>query len=199
MIIRLDNLNAGIEWWRKNQWEPDFLNADYDKIYAARNEGVTENWWSATVERLTRWHAFRGPKPPNTKASILQRGKDHLNEIAAQYARLVSAGEPSIADLCWEDVAPLFTIASRIKNSPVFAGKTCHFLFPKLFIVMDNEGTGVFEYEFCWRGMKDEWNRFKEKTEAESLLRKAIKSSPHRLYPFEIKIMELSQIGYNHG
>jgi len=32
----------------------------------------------------------------------------------------------------------------------------CHFLFPKLFIVMDNLDTSVFDYEFYWRGMQDE-------------------------------------------
>jgi hypothetical protein len=201
MIISLDNLKAGIKWWRR-EWGGDFLNAEYDEIYKAREERVTEKWWAAIVERLTLWHAYRGPKAPNTRDEIFQRGKVRLKDISAQYARLARAcvGEPSIVDLPWEDVAPLFAIASSIKpGSPVFAGKMCHFLLPKLIIVMDNKGTDVYEYEFCWRGMKDEWGRFSGKIEARNLLTEAIKSDKlHELYPFETKIMELSLIGYNH-
>jgi hypothetical protein len=85
-------------------------------------------------------------------------------------------------------------------GSPVFAGKMCHFLLPKLFIVMDNLATSVFDYEFYWRGMKDEWCRFKEKADARNLLTDAIRSDKrlHPLYPFETKIMELSHIGHKH-
>jgi hypothetical protein len=61
--------------------------------------------------------------------------------------------------------------------------------------------TSVFDYEFYWRGMKDEWNRLKEKKEARTLLSEAIVSDRplHPLYPLETKIMELSHIGYKHG
>ncbi|MDP2982863.1 MAG: hypothetical protein Q8O92_06010 [Candidatus Latescibacter sp.] len=61
-------------------------------------------------------------KPPNTKADISARGRRVLTDIASQYAKLIasSGAEPSIADLCWEDVAPLFAIASDIKpGNPV--------------------------------------------------------------------------------
>jgi len=66
---------------------------------------------------------------------------------------------------------------------------------------MDNLATSIFDYEFYWRGMKDEWNRFKGKEEAMNILIKAIKSekSLHPFYPYETKIMELSHIGYKHG
>jgi len=204
MIISLDNVKAGLQWWRKTEWGTDILNAEYYGIYEARSLGPTDKWWSATVDRLSQWRAYRGPKPPNTKAEILARGKCALPDFASQYATLLASpgAEPCIADLCWEDVAPLFGIASGIKPaSPVFAGKMCHFVFPKLFIVMDNWASSVFEYEFYWRGMKDEWNRFKAKADARNLLAEAIKSDKplHPLYPFETKIMELSHIGYEHG
>ena len=74
MIINLDNLGAGIRWWNKNNWEKDILNADYDTIYNARSEGATENWWIATVDRLSKWGVIR-PKP---KAEITRRGEDCL-------------------------------------------------------------------------------------------------------------------------
>jgi len=105
-------------------------------------------------------------------------------------------------NLPWEVIEALFTIVSNIKpHSPVFASKMCHFLFPKLFIVMDNLATSVIDYEFYWRGMKDEWSRFKEKDLARNIFANAIQSdkSIHPLYPFETRIMELCHIGYKHG
>lgn len=204
MIINLDNLKAGLQWWRRGDWPKDIHNTDYYDIYSARSAGANTRWWTVTVGRLSQWRAYRGPNPPNTKVEITTRGAQRLDAIAAQYAKLVasSSAEPCIADLCWEDVAPLFELASEIKpGSPVFAGKMCHFLFPKLFIVMDNLATSVFDYEFYWRGMKDEWCRFKEKADARNLLSESIKSAKpvHPLYPLETKVMELSHIGYKHG
>jgi hypothetical protein len=204
MIVNLDNLHAGLEWWRKSSWPQDIHNADYHDIYGIRDEGPTEIWWGKTVDRLSQWRAYRGPKPPNTKDGITKRGKRCLDKLQTQYAKIIASNgtEPSIADLSWENVADMFAIISKIKpNSPVFAGKMCHFLFPKLFIVMDNLATSVFDYEFYWRGMKDEWNRLKEKGKARNILAKAIHSDKplHPLYPFETKIIELSHIGYKHG
>jgi hypothetical protein len=75
----------------------------------------------------------------------------------------------------------------------------CHFLFPKLFVVMDNTATGLFEYEFYWRGMKEEWSRFAQKAAALNLLTGAMQNTQpiHPLYPYETKIMDLCHIGYN--
>jgi hypothetical protein len=72
-------------------------------------------------------------------------------------------------------------------------------LFPKLFIVMDNLATGVFEYELYWRGIRDAWRSFRDEEEARKVLTEAIRSSKplHPDYPFETKIMELSRIGYS--
>lgn len=207
MIINLVNLRAGISFWLSNKknWGRDFLNGEYQEIYDARGNGVTDQWWSATVNRLGRWSAYRGRIKPNTKAEITERGASRLQAFARHYATLIGAGnvEPNIADLAWEDVAPLFTLASEIKpSSPVFPSKLCHFLFPKLFIPMDNQVIGRFEYEFYWRGMKDEWRRFDKKDDAREIIRRAIPAGTstliHPLYPVETKIMELSHIGYNY-
>ena len=102
------------------------------------------------MDRFGRWRAYRGRDPPNTRYEIAQRGLGCLPAIAAGYAKLAgkSTTGPSITDLSWEDVAPLFALAYGIKPSFVFASKMCHFIFPKLFINMDNKLTEVFEYEF---------------------------------------------------
>jgi len=203
MIVSLDNLKAGLGWWQNSKFPKDIHNADYYEIYDARHAGPTRQWWDATVERLTQWKAYRGPRPPNTKADITARGIDRLGRVAAQYKKLVSRStvEPCIEDHCWEDVATLYAIVSGIKpGSHVFAGKTCHFLFPKLFTVMDNLATNVFDYEFYWRGMKDEWHRLKEKVEARNLLTEAIRSRSdrplHPQFPLGTKIIELCHIGH---
>ena len=98
------------------------------------------------------------------------------------------------------NLAPML-VAEIKPRSSVFVGKMCHFTFPRLFIVMDNEATSVFDYEFYWRGMKDEWSRFPAKADARKLLAEAIKSDKplHALYPFETKVLELSHVGYKHG
>lgn len=198
-IVSLDNLRAGLRWWDENTWGKDILNADYGAIYDVRSAGVTAQWWAATVDRLSKWRAFR---PNYTKAGIAARGAGCLSAISAQYAALrgKSTTEPSIVDLCWADVAPLFALACDIKpvKSPVFPSKMCHFLFPRLFIPMDNLATGVLDYEFWWRGMKDEWSRFKDKDDAVEILTNALGAPLHPLYPLETKMMEISQIGHNH-
>ncbi len=205
MILSLLNLRAGLRWWHnKKGWPKDIYNNIYYDIYRAKEKGPTERWWHITVDNLSRWHAYRGPKQPNTKINIFKRGKRNLTSISSEYNKLIAItrAEPSICDLKWKDVQHLFTIASKIKpTSRIFASKMCHFLFPRLFIVMDNLATGVFYYEFYWQGMKDEWIRFKDKSEAKNLLLSPIRFTkpPHPLYPFETKIMELCYIGYKHG
>jgi len=202
MITTIDNLRAGILWWNKQNWGADFVNDDYYDIYNARSAGTTAAWWTLTVDRLWEWKAIRAPKPPNTKYEITQRGLACLAAIATEHGRLRQSSqfEPSINDLDWERVSPLFNLASTIKpGPPVLASKMCHFLFPKLFPVMDNKATGLWEYEFYWRGMKDEWERFDQKSVAINMLTLAIQGTRplHSLYPFETKIPELALIGYN--
>jgi hypothetical protein len=203
MIITLDNMEAGLDWWQNSNWPKDFHNDDYYAIYQTRSSGVTREWWEATVDRLGQWRAYRGGHPPRKKCEITNRGMECLDDLAKEYESLTrkAHGEPSISSLCWEDVGGIYQIAYRVKERPVFAGKMCHFLFPMAFIVMDNLGTQVFEYEFYWRGMKDEWGRFKDKGKAIGLLKEQIAKSSKRVhpcYPAETRIMELAHIGYKH-
>ena len=205
MIITLDNLRAGIDWFR-NRWGNDLLNGEYHDIYNALSGGITDQWWRTTVARLWAWKAIRSPIHPNTKAAIMAAGQQRLPEIAEYFSRFGTSttfNQPSIADLAWEDAQEIFAVAYSIKpgssvipGSPVFASKFCHFVFPKVFTVMDDTATGIFEYEFYWRGMKDEWSRFPEKEEAIDILQRTVGELLHPCYPVETKIMELSRIGY---
>lgn len=203
MIISLHNLRVGLKWWHQNGWPSDMHNSDYADLYAQRSTVGTGPWWSKTVDRLWDWKAIRNRTPPNSKADILNRGQSRLGAIAKWHAEIIArcTGEPSIANLSWEDVAPLFALAYGIKrgNHPVFASKMCHFMFPRVFVVMDHSVTGTFEYEFYWRGMKAEWGRLAKKAEACYILTNAIQSKKgiFIFYPYETKIMELCHIGYN--
>ncbi len=197
MIITLDNLGAGIEWFAR-KWGADLINGEYYQIYDAQAGGITAGWWAATVDRLHAWRALR---PTLTKAALTAIGGERLDAITTEYRRIkqTSTGEPNIVDFEWEAVAPLFTLLEMKPRSQVFPGKLGHFIFPNLFSVIDNLATGVMPYEFYWRGIKDEWHRFNRKAEARHMVAEAIHDPLHPIharYPFETKIMELSHIGY---
>jgi hypothetical protein len=209
MIISLENLRSGIEWWRASNWGMDIINSEYEGIYKARAPGLTQEWWDKTVDLLWAWKAIRSRKPPNTKAEIKKRGGgEQLARLSAIFASIRSSSnsEPDIVSVQWDDISELFEISFEIKcsdkkvGSPVFGSKMCHFIFPKVFPVIDNLATGIFDYEFYWRGMRDEWQRFPYKDEAIAYLSSVIESPAiHPLYPFETKIVELSHIGYAHA
>jgi len=199
-IISIINLNAGLHWCEKNNWEKDVLNAVYHQTYDIRSKGINE-WWNATVDRLSQWGVLR----PYSRANIIARGNRHLIDIECEYRKLLkkSPVEPSIADLRWEDAAPLFALASEIKpvESPAFSSKMCHLLFPKLFIQMDNNATGIcYDYARWWQDRKDKWLSFKDKGRAETIILDVMKSDKpiHDLYPMETKIIEINEIGRRH-
>jgi hypothetical protein len=140
-----------------------------------------------------------------TKEWIKKQGIRRLDEIRRLYQQLIGgAEEPCIVNLHWTNIHQLFDIALAVKGtkSPVFASKLCHFIFPKLFIVIDNKATGICHYELFWRGLKDAWNAFEQQEEAKRILFSAIRNgqniSIHPNYPVETTIMEICAIGYNH-
>jgi hypothetical protein len=200
MIITLDNLRAGIVWFGQ-KWGADLINGEYYQIYDAQAGGITADWWAATVDRLSAWHALR---PTLTKAALTAVGGERLYAIATEYRRIretSTTGAPNIVEFEWEAVAPLFTLLEMKPRSQVFPSKLGHFIFPNLFTVIDNLATGVIPlpYEFYWRGIKDEWHRFSHKAEARRMVAEAIYDPLHPVharFPFETKIMELSHIGY---
>lgn len=204
----LELVGAGIQWWVKTKpdWRTDFLNSFYEGLYAARPDELNEIWWSASVNRLAEWRAIRSPKPHNTKQEIFDRGSVSLatwNQRYQHMKRRAGNHEPSLENMEWADVAPLFNDLCEIKlsRSPVFASKLGHFMLPRTFIVLDNEATGLAPYEVAWRGLKAAWHEFEEKKEASVLLEQQIRKpgcSVHADYPFETKIAEMWLIGYNH-
>lgn len=179
----------------------DYLNNEYCHIYQDRAGGLTEQWLNLTVNRLAKWRAIRSPKPPNTKVEILALLKVKLPYLQTEYLRILdlSKDEPSTNTLSWQDMDSIYEVIANVKNkSPVFGSKLGHFMFPKVFIVMDRLGTEVMPYDYYWQGMVNEWSLFADKSVAISLLRMEIEKQSytvHSDYPFETKIMELCHIG----
>lgn len=189
-----------MKWWQQSKWPPDYHNHDYYGFYQDRAGGLTEQWLTLTVDRLAQWRALRSRKPPNTKAEILALLAAKLPYLQAEYQRIlhISNDEPSTETVSWQDIDTLYNMVAEIKHrSPVFASKLCHFMFPKIFIVMDRIGTEVMAYDYYWQGMVNDWNHFADKSVAIDLLKTDIeKQSPvHSDYPFETKIMELCHVG----
>ncbi len=64
---------------------------------------------------------------------------------------------------------------------------------------MDHKATGTEDYEVFWGLMHKEWNNFVEREEAKKILSEEIAKHSakkvHMQYPFEIKIIELCNIG----
>lgn len=204
MELTVKDLKAGISYWKtekKDIWPKDFHNKAYAELYALRENGLTIDWWKGTVDRLWMWRAIR----PKTKNDIMLKGKKDLNKLQNYFYEIQSKveGEPCFADFEWNQLEDLYNHLSSIKEtkkrSPVFPSKLGHFIFPKLFIVMDRAATGIKAYDEYWISLKDAWNKFEQKDTAKNMLNKEIcrkPSVPLTLnYPLEIKIIELCSIG----
>jgi len=202
MKLSTSNLKQGMKWWQQGNWPRDYHNEDYYSFYQDRALGLTQQWLTATVDRLAQWRAIRSPRPPNTKAQILALLTASLPSLRTKCRKVLtlSKDEPSIGTVAWQDIDSLYQLMADIKNrSPVFASKLGHFMLPKVFIVMDNLGTDVMSYDYYWQGMVNEWRHFREKRESIDLLRAEIAEHSqrpiHPNYPFETKIMELCHVG----
>ena len=209
MKLTLADLNAGISWWLtekvKNNWPRDFHNSDYYEIYEIRKDGLTHDWWRSTVDRLWDWRAIRSRIVPNTKAEIERRGIRVLERMNELYSGLLASAnrEPTFLDFDWPQLADFYHLLAHIKgsNSSVFPSKLGHFIFPKLFVITDNEATNAQSYDVFWSSMKLAWSDFDEKQRAMVILRSQIAQhvkEVHQNFPIEIKVIELCSIGRKH-
>lgn len=208
--LTLADLQKGISWWRtakQDKWPQDFHNSVYYELYNLRRGGLTARWWESTVDRLWDWRAIRSRTAPNTKKEIHDRGLLVLDRLQSFYSgiRANAHGEPVFLDFTCPDVKPLYNELARIKGSasPNFPSKTSHFIFPRLFKVMDHQATGIEDYGASWSSMRGAWTMFRERRQAKNILQNAIlahsRGPVHKLYPFEIKIIELCSIGRKHA
>ena len=105
----------------------------------------------------------------------------------------------------WKDVSTLFDLTQRIKGSqsPVFASKLCHFLFPSAFVVVDWTLTGCAgrPYGAFWAEAQHAWLRLSisHRRRLVEELRRAIRQPGSGRYPWATKIVELCIIGARQG
>ena len=206
MKLTLEDLRRGISWWhneKKSKWPQDFHNSVYYELYDLRRDGLTARWWESTVDRLWVWQAIRSKTPPNTKSEISERGLEILTTLQTYYSAIFTKAdnEPAFYDFTWAEIKAFFNQLAWIKgsSSPTFPSKLGHFIFPKLFSVMDHQATGIENYAVFWSSMSAIWNSFHENQEAKAILANSIlehsRRPVHEHYPFEIKIIELCSIG----
>ncbi len=114
-----------------------------------------------------------------------------------------------ITTVSWDDVAAFPAVVAQIKPtirpSPVFTSKFCHFLLPRVFSVVDNEGLGDAwpTYERYFRFVQQEWARTPEEVRAAlaAELQQQIEATGASMFegfPIANKLVELRLIGRRH-
>jgi hypothetical protein len=170
-------------------------------------ERFTLDWWKPFLARLNRWKATRGWDDGTVLTS---RFIACTAQLAAAW---IEACEPFLDDeitsVTWEQVSAFPTLVATIEptrsNSPVFASKFCHFLLPRVFPVVDNEGLGNrwSTYEKYFRYVQGEWATTEpaDRTALITMLTgrtEATGASVFSGYPFVNKVVELRLIGRQH-
>ena len=201
MSLTIDEFERGVTYWRnETKWPHDFHNAFYKEMAVANPRGVFDDfWWAGFLPVLRAWRATR------------PRSSDFLTARAeVRFARLSQAWElavePHLAgdieSLQWSDVSAFPAIVAEIKDvdSPVFASKSCHFLAPRVFPLVDNVAMGneYPTYEACFRAYQREWATTTAKGIREDLiarLARLVGPSPAEDFPFKNKVVELCLIG----
>lgn len=205
----LQELRGGIAFWRSkrdSRWPADFHNADY-KEWANAPCDFSDDWWVPFRRRLNDWIAIR----PATYAEVTERFVARRHALARAWATSCAPYQDSdITGVTWSQVSEFADLAGEIKPmkhlaSPVFTSKFCHFLLPKVFPVVDNEGSGNCwsRYEDYFKHVQSIWASTPDRVRAAlaSEMKKAVESSGHTLnpeFPLVSKIVELRLIGRRH-
>ena len=99
-----------------------------------------------------------------THADLTARFTEHAATLGASWEEAcVPHVDEDIPTVTWVEVKAFPTEVALIKptktSSPVFASKFCHFLLPRIFPVVDNEGLGNRwrTYEDYFKCIQDEW------------------------------------------
>jgi hypothetical protein len=192
-MVNQNNLEIGIERWHQmNNWPSDFHNSLYRELSDLLAQDLNEINWQTIVKHLSKWKANR----PKSKDFIYNNGLAKLNDFN-ELLNITS----TIENAFWDDVETIFLLSHSIKNvnSPVFASKLSHFLFPKLFPVIDRKVIGLRfnSYRNYWEFIKQNWNESNEKEICKNILANEIGENVFENYPWQTKISEICLIGVN--
>ncbi|HEY5245866.1 MAG TPA: hypothetical protein VIJ60_09380, partial [Acidimicrobiales bacterium] len=174
---------------------------------ATEKQDFSDDWWKPFLRRLHDWIAIR----PATYAEVTERFVERREALTLAWA---AYGAPyrdfDITCVTWAQVCGFTDIVGEIKPmkglpSPVFTSKFCHFLLPKVFPVVDNEGSGNrwprYEQYFnhvqsLWASTPDDIRAALIATMVEAVEITGTKLNPE--FPMVNKIIELRLIGRQH-
>ncbi len=201
MSFHPDELNQGIEYWRRINWTQDFHNEFYQHIAHIRAQGLfNQEWWDAFLPILRQWRATR-PRSSEFLTERAQARFEDLNIIWNQnIAPLLGLDIEAIE---WINIARFVLLVGEIKNvqSPVFVSKLCHFLAPHIFPVIDNKAMGkpFDSYEEYYNAGRQEWHETDHDTRGALLeiITNEIGADMMPDYPLKSKVIELCFIGRN--
>jgi hypothetical protein len=202
-------LADGLAFWDSRRgWGQDLGNSDYEAWAKENPHGTfTLEWWKPFLGRLNRWKATRGWDDGTVLTS---RFVACMAELSTAWSE---ACEPFLDDditsVAWEQVSAFPILVATIKptrsHSPVFASKFCHFLLPRVFPVVDNEGLGNrwSTYRRYFHCVQDEWAATEpaDRTALIAMLTGRIEATGATVfpgYPFVNKVVELRLIGRRH-
>ena len=205
----LRELFAGLAFWdSRRDWGSDLGNADYQSWRAENPHGnFTLDWWRPFLGRLNRWRATRGWDSGEVLTARFIQGAAELGRVWIETCEPLL--DADITTVEWEQVSAFSTLVALIKptrsNSPVFASKFCHFLLPRVFPVVDNEGLGNRwpNYERYFRHVQDEWAATDDTNKSTMITAiktriEATGASVFSGYPYVNKLVELRLIGRQH-
>ena len=199
--------DTGIAFWRtKTPWPDDFHNRGYKK-WAAEVRDFSDIWWTQFRKRLHDWIAIR----PATYADVTERFVERRNAPSEAWAMsCVPFQNLNITGVTWAQVGAFADLVGEIKPmkglpSPVFTSKFCHFLLPKVFPVVDNEGSGNRwpRYQQYFEHVQEVWTSTSEGTRDALIaaMTKAVEAAGAQMnheFPMVNKIVELRLIGRQH-
>lgn len=196
-LITIENLDAGLDKWHaKKNWADDLPAEFYQRLRQKRDTLTPENYWVSLVDTLASWRAIR----PYSKVEIITRGNQVLPEMRLRINEMKEKhfDEKRLTEMEWHDLEGFFDFCKKIKgvDSPVFASKMCHFIFPNLYPVIDNVFTGIHTgYNEYWRNCKLGWITCPNKDQIINHFILRTKLLPHPTYPYFTKIAEICSAG----
>jgi hypothetical protein len=198
-------LDAGVAFWRgRAAWPADFHNSDYKRWARENPDGnFTLDWWKEFLPTLHAWRATR----PFSGAELTSRFTAGATALSSAWQdACVPHLDDDISTVDWGQVEAFPTEVAKIKPtktpSPVFSSKFCHFLLPRVFPVVDDEGLGNRwpTYEAYFRVVQREWESTESATRTELIdaLTALIEQTGQQVsagFPMTNKIVELRLIG----